>query len=36
LSSSVGKVTGTLTTDDDSEISMFAGDVVRETSKAFR
>jgi hypothetical protein len=31
-----GQVTGTLTTDDESEMSMFAGDVVRETSKAFR
>ena len=31
-----GKLTGILTTDDEMEISMFAGDVVRETSKAFR
>jgi hypothetical protein len=31
-----GKVTGTLTTADEGQISMFAGDVVHETSKVFR
>jgi hypothetical protein len=30
-----GQATGTLTTTDEGEISMFAGDVVRETGKAF-
>ena len=30
-----GQQTGVLTTDDEGEISQFAGDVVRETGKAY-